>query len=177
MSNKYTSYVQLLFLCFISLSVNVLAQEMLTKKNAKYVGKRSEKLSGWFETCKGDLIPIGNGKVELTDERCVIDQKLSPIITKASVEGINVKTSTVTIKDTAGITHEIKIADPNLLKTIKVGDEVNITMEKGKAVSIMMEENNMSSGEEKPEGKMHKAVEQNPTKVYIPKTEQIEPKE
>jgi Cu/Ag efflux protein CusF len=59
---------------------------------------------------------------------------IAPIEYKGEVTQI--KGSILTVKDEEGKTHNVRVTDPKALEGIKVGDKVDIKLEKGKPVSV-----------------------------------------
>ncbi len=82
-------------------------------------------------------------------------KQVAPAQTEIKGEVTKVTAKTLTVKDEAGKSHKI-IADSKELKGIKVGDKVEVTMAKGRAVSIEKPEAEMK--EEMPAGKEMKEM-------------------
>lgn len=78
--------------------------------------------SGSLETAKAGEQPGGELKIEKT--------------TTATIEAIDMKKPTVTLKTMEGKYLTAKIEDPKLLKNVKVGDEVVITYKEAFAISV-----------------------------------------
>ncbi len=72
----------------------------------------------------------------------------APTEIKGEVTKITAKT--LKVKDEAGKTHRITVTDPKSLEGIKVGDKVDIKLEKGKPVSIEKVESTTPAGKEMP---------------------------
>src|ERR1700756_2361364 len=62
-------------------------------------------------------------------------QTLPAVITPTEIKG-EIIGVILRVKDTTGITHLIRVFDPKELKGLKIGDNVDVKLEKGKAVSI-----------------------------------------
>lgn len=67
---------EFLFAFFFGLSITAMAEEMLIKKEAKYLGWQTAKDE--FTTCSKNVIKIGDGRIEKTDEKCEEPQPPAP---------------------------------------------------------------------------------------------------
>jgi hypothetical protein len=131
--------IQLLFAFFIGLSGTAVAEEMLIKGEAKYLGWQNKNKEN-FITCKKGDIPIENGKIESTNEKCPKDGR--PVPLAATVTYVDANNRTLRVKNENGEfnfffpeTDEIK--SKVKLKDIKIGDNVIITSPiAGRAVAI-----------------------------------------
>jgi beta-lactam-binding protein with PASTA domain len=68
--------------------------------------------------------------------------------TEIKGEVTKVTSKTLWVKDEAGKSHRVIVTDPKALEGIKVGDKVDVKLEKGKAASIQKVEGTMPSGNE-----------------------------
>lgn len=134
---------QLLFMVSISLPYPVMAEEMLYKEEAKYLGWHTGKKK--FTTCSGNIIEVGTGRIEETNEKCEKTKPPLPVntIIKGRVENINYDNRTFQIKDEKGEFRLLffPLADEEKgkvkLKDIQIGNEVSVTTPiKGRAEAI-----------------------------------------
>lgn len=125
-------YVQLLFVASIGLSSTVIAEEWLSKGEAKYLGWRAWYTSEIkFRTCSNDLIPIEDGKIEEADEKCPKNGTPAPLV--AIVTYVDVNNRALQVKNENGklfnffFPETAEIISKIKLKDIKIGDKVTVT--------------------------------------------------
>jgi hypothetical protein len=139
---KYVCF-QLLFVSSIISSRTVIAEEMLIKGEAKYIGWQTSKFI--FTTCHQDDIEIGDGKIERTSEKC---QKApggpGPLVMVGTVEAVDPKDETFRIKDEKGRSYDFFFRETGgakvQLKDIKTGYKLAVISPiKGRAEVIKIE--------------------------------------
>jgi general secretion pathway protein A len=102
------------YLFLITLSSTAIAEDMLIKGEAKYLGKRIGKDD--FRECKGSIIKIGKGRVEKTDEKCGENGPPGPSVADSdAVDGVETGRLLAILLDagrvTIGVNQEL-INDP-----------------------------------------------------------------
>jgi Cu/Ag efflux protein CusF len=79
-------------------------------------------------------------------------QTIPVVITPTEIKG-EIVGVVLRVKDKVGITHLIRVTDPKELKGLKTGDNIDVKLEKGKAVSIEKVEGTMSAATPAPTAK------------------------
>ena len=131
---------QLMCLSFFISSSTVVAEEMLVKGEAKYIGWQTPKLK--FTTCYQYEMEIGDGKIEKTSEKC---QKApsgpSPLVIVGTVVDVHAENETFEIEDKKGQRQDLfyreTIGTKVKLRNLKKGDKLIVTSPiKGRAEVI-----------------------------------------
>jgi hypothetical protein len=127
---------------FIISSSTALAEEILIKGEAKYIGWQISKLK--FITCHQYEIEIGDGKIEKTSEKC---QKApsgpSPLVIVGTVVSVHPENKTFAIEDEKGQRQDLfyreTIGTKVKLRNLKKGDKITVTSPvKGRAETIVV---------------------------------------
>jgi hypothetical protein len=131
---------QLMFMSSIISSRTVVAEEMLIKGEAKYIGWQTSKLK--FTTCQLDDIEIANGKIEKTSETCgKAPGGPGPLVIVGTVVDVDYKDASFQIKDERGRLYHFFFPETGgakaELKLIKTGAKLTVTSPiRGRAEAI-----------------------------------------
>ena len=98
-----------------------------------------------FAFVAAGLIFSGAGSFAVTKQQTK-QVAAAPAEIKGEVTKVTAKT--LWVKDEAGKSHRIVVTDPKALEGIKVGDTVDVKLEKGKGASIQKVEGTMAPGKE-----------------------------
>jgi len=119
-------------LCFsiVVIPSAVLGEELLIKKEAKYLGWRAGVHE--FTTCARNVLKIGDGEIRDTDEKCENRPGPSPFMSRGTVESVNLTGRALLFKDASGEKYYVHYpqraeAVGNVrLMDLRTGDKVSV---------------------------------------------------